>query len=41
MHEIMSIVTNELIALGWNCKYSYNDTGLFIYSTDTPPPSCW
>ena len=41
MHEIMEDVINRLKVLKWNCKYSFNDTGLFIYSTETPPPSCW
>jgi len=41
MHIIMEGVQAQLIKLGWKCKYSFNDTGLFIYSTETPPPSCW
>lgn len=41
MHEIMELVIIELQELGWNCKYSFNETGLFIYSTETVPPSCW
>lgn len=41
MHDIMNIVIDELQKLGWTCKYSFNDTGLFIYSTEKPPPSCW
>jgi hypothetical protein len=31
----------ELESLGWTCKTSYGGTGMFIYSTDKPPPSCW
>jgi hypothetical protein len=31
----------ELEALGWKCKSSFGGTALFIYSTETPPPSCW
>lgn len=31
----------ELEALGWKCNLSFGGTGLFIYSTDEPPPSCW
>jgi len=41
MHEIMDSIIDELKTLGWTCKYSFNDTGLFIYSTENPPPSCW
>lgn len=41
MHEIMEMVIYELKKLGWKCKYSFNETGLFIYSSETPPPSCW
>lgn len=31
----------ELTELGWNCKFAYGGTGLFIYSTETPPKNCW
>jgi hypothetical protein len=31
----------ELEALGWKCSFSYGDTGLFIYSTESPPENCW
>ena len=41
MHELMEDVIKKLVKLEWKCKYSFNDTGLFIYSTETPPPSCW
>lgn len=41
MKKIMEGVVEKLIKLGWKCKYSFNDTGLFIYSTEIPPPSCW
>ena len=40
MREIMDSIIDELKTLGWTCKYSFNDTGLFIYSTENPPPSC-
>jgi|APSaa5957512535_1039671.scaffolds.fasta_scaffold437281_2 hypothetical protein len=39
--EMVDTLVPELIALGWKCKFSFGDTGLFIYSTDKPPPSCW
>ena len=31
----------ELVALGWKCKLSFGGTGLFIYSSEKPPPNCW
>ena len=34
-------VMKELEKLGWKCKLSFADTGLFIYSSDKPPVSCW
>ena len=34
-------IIKELQQLGWKCKLSFGDTGLFIYSSDKPPPSCW
>ena len=41
MSSFVDTITKELIELGWNCKTSFNDTGLFIYSSINPPPSCW
>ena len=41
MKEIIAIVTKELEELGWKCALSFNDTGLFIYSTTNKPSSCW
>ena len=34
-------IMHELISLGWKCKTSFGGTGLFIYSTENPPPSCY
>ena len=31
----------ELTKIGWSCKLSFGESGLFIYSTENPPPSCW
>lgn len=41
MMKILDKVSSELIILGWKTKLSFGDTGLFIYSTDEPPTSCW
>lgn len=34
-------IIKELEKLGWKCKLSFGDTGLFIYSSENPPKSCW
>lgn len=34
-------IMEELRAKGWKCTLSYGDTGLFIYSTEESPPSCY
>ena len=39
--EIVAIVCSELEKLGWKCALSFNDTGLFIYSTVNKPSMCW
>jgi len=39
--KMVEEIIPELEKLGWHCKTSYGGTALFIYSTDTPPPSCW
>lgn len=38
---ILEQIIPELEDLGWKCKLSFGNTGLFIYSTENPPPSCW
>jgi hypothetical protein len=38
---MVETVMNELRMLGWNCMLAYGKSGLFIYSTKDPPPSCW
>jgi len=39
--KIITTIREELHILGWNTKLSFGDTGLFIYSTEEPPSSCW
>ena len=34
-------IVKELEKLGWKCRLSFGDTGLFIYSSENPPKSCW
>ena len=41
MDRMTETIIKELEKLGWNCKTSFNRTGLFIYSTEDPPPSCY
>lgn len=41
LENMRTTVMNELCALGWKCKTSFGDTGLFIYSTEDPPSSCY
>jgi hypothetical protein len=41
MEEMKNTVINELHDLGWKCKTSFGNTGLFIYSTENPPSSCY
>lgn len=38
---LLDSITQELTKLGWKCKTSFSETGLFIYSTDKPPVSCY
>lgn len=39
--KMTETVISELEKLGWKCKTSFGGTGLFIYSTKNPPPSCF
>jgi hypothetical protein len=39
--KIVESICEELKILGWKCKTSFGGTGLFIYSTESPPPSCF
>jgi len=44
MKKTQKMVTElipELENLGWHCKISFGDTGLFIYSSEEPPVNCW
>jgi hypothetical protein len=40
-NRLVDELMDELKSLGWNCKKSYGDTGLFIYSSEKPPHNCW
>ena len=41
IEQMVKTLVNELNNLGWKCKISFGGTGLFIYSSHDPPPSCW
>lgn len=39
--NIINKIIEELKQMNWKTKLSFGDTGLFIYSTEDPPKSCW
>ena len=39
--KMILTISKELESLGWKIKTSFAGTGLFIYSTDIPPSSCF
>jgi hypothetical protein len=39
--NIIYNIIQELNNLNWKTKLSFGDTGLFIYSTEELPKSCW
>ena len=39
--EFISQIRTELEALGWKTKLSFGNTGLFIYSSEQVPSSCY
>lgn len=41
LQQMIKEIMNELGTLGWKTKLSFGDTGLFIYSSEEPPKSCW
>ena len=41
LEKMCNDITKELLYLGWNVKTSFAGTGLFIYSTEMTPPSCY
>lgn len=41
LENIVKDIRDELHNLGWNTKLGFGETGLFIYSTEIPPTSCW
>ena len=41
MIKMVEIITKELQEKGWKTQLSFGSSGLFIYSSETPPPSCW
>jgi hypothetical protein len=41
LEKMISDIRNELENLGWKTKLSFGNTGLFIYSTEKEPSSCW
>lgn len=41
MKVILAKVYNNLDELGWKYKTSFGGTGLFVYSSENPPKTCW
>jgi hypothetical protein len=41
LEKIVIDITKELHDLGWKTKLGFGETGLFVYSTENPPSSCW
>lgn len=41
LNKIVEQVIYELHGLGWKTDTSFGSTGLFIYSTEEKPRSCW
>ena len=41
IQQMTNTIIKELESMEWKCKLSFGDTGLFIYSTEKPPRSCW
>jgi (p)ppGpp synthase/HD superfamily hydrolase len=41
LEKMISSIRLELENMGWNTKLSFGDTGLFIFSTNENPSSCW
>lgn len=39
--DMTSHIVQEITNMGWKCKTSFGGTGLFVYSTENPPPSCY
>lgn len=39
--KIINKIMNELRGIGWKVQLSFGDTGLFIYSSEEKPKSCW
>ena len=40
-NKMINKIIEELSELGWKCRLSFGGTGLFIYSSENPPSSCW
>jgi hypothetical protein len=41
MLKMTNIIITELQEKGWKTDLSFGSSGLFIYSTEEKPPSCW
>ena len=41
IHLLVEQIIKELHSIGWKTKLSFGNTGLFIYSSENAPRSCW
>lgn len=41
IEKMSDTISEELEELGWHIKKSFGNTGLFIFSSEEPPPSCY
>ena len=41
LSKLTETIIDELSDIGWKTKLSFGNTGLFIYSTNEQPTSCW
>lgn len=41
VNKMISKIISELEKKGWNCKLSFGETALFIFSTEKPPSLCF
>ena len=39
--EIITEITREIQKLGWKIQLTFNNTALFIFSSEKLPASCW
>lgn len=41
LRSLTEPIQTELSELGWKTQLAFGQTGLFIYSSENPPKTCW